>query len=109
LVILMIVSVALAIYVWSHFGVLWGLLVAFLMIGGFGWKLLLGVPGLFVRIGSRGASSEFIKAWEARAGEMRFGESSTYPPPGLYQAWRLDCKASKISAADWLDARFRTS
>lgn len=100
---MMLVGLVVTVAVWSRFGAVWGLLTGFLLMGGLGWKLLLAIPGGLMRLFSRGASQEFINAWEARAGEMEFGLPSTYPPPGLYQAWRADSKLSGISAGEWLD------
>lgn len=98
----MLLGVVATAALWTRFGAVWGLLTGFLLIGGLGWKVLLAIPGGLMSIFSRG-SREFIRAWEARAGEIRFGEHSTYPPPGLYQAWRTDNKLSGVSASKWLD------
>jgi len=103
----MIVGLIVTVVIWSRFGVWGGLLSAFLLMGGIGWKLVLAIPGGLVRLFSRGQSQDFIRAWEARAGEMEFGAPSTYPPPGLYQAWRADNKQSGIGAGEWLDRQVR--
>ncbi len=99
----MIAGVLVTIVVWTKLGVVWGIVAGFFLIGGVGWKLLLAIPGALVNAFSRGRSSQFVKAWEERAGEMEFGQPGTYPPGGLYQAWRRESKETGISAADWLE------
>jgi hypothetical protein len=58
--------------------------------------------GLIARRRNPGVE-EFTRAWEARVGEMRFGQPGTYPPAGAYQAWREAHESEGISAGDWLD------
>lgn len=69
--------------------------------GRYRWKLLFGLVGAVLP--NRKEKKEFVDAWEARAGEMVFGESSTYPPPGLYEAWMRERRETGESASDWLD------
>ena len=89
---LMIIGVVLTIVVWSNFGPVWGLVAAFFLMGGLGWKLLYGLVGAVLP--GRKEKTEFVDAWEARAGKMEFGQPATHPPPGLYQAWQRDRKTS---------------
>jgi len=82
---LMILGLVLTIVVWVNFGWVWGLVAGFFLVGGVGWKLLFGLVALVSP--NRKQKTEFVDAWEALAGEMQFGHSSTYPPPGLYEEW----------------------
>ena len=95
---LMVIGLVITAVVWSNFGPVAGIVAGFLLIGGSGWKL---IGGLAVSAASPG-SNEFISAWEARNGEMRKGEPTTYPPPGYYQAWRKANQTNGETASDWL-------
>jgi hypothetical protein len=78
-----------------------GLLVAFLFVGGFGWKLIFAALGGLM--GDRdGSKAEFIQAWETLHGEMEFGRLSTYPPPGAYETWRQQHKQTGMPASMWI-------
>ena len=48
---------------------------------------------------------EFISAWESQLGEMRRGDRSSQPPPGAFQHWVQDNKATGISASEWIRQR----
>lgn len=99
---MMVIGLMATIVVWSNYGPGWGLLTGFLMMGGLGWKLLAAAAGGAVGI-ARPDTKEFTAAWEERAGRMEFGVPQTYPPPGMYQAWRRDRRHTGESAGVWLD------
>lgn len=99
--IMIVIGFIATVYVWSQFGPVLGLITAFFLMGGVGWKLLYGLLGALGP--SRRERMEFVQAWEARAGEMQFGQSNSYPPPGAYQQWRRDKKTTGESAGGWLD------
>jgi hypothetical protein len=99
---LLLVGLVITIIVWTQVSWVWGLVTGFLLVGGLGWQMLASGAGLIARRRNPGVD-EFTRAWEEKAGEMRFGQPGTYPPPGAYQAWREAHEREGISAGDWLD------
>lgn len=98
---LMLLGLVVTPVVWANAGPVWGLVAAFFLMGGLGWKLLAGFIGAMGP--NRKEKMEFADAWEARAGKMVFGRRDTYPPPGLYQGWMRDREATGESAGAWMD------
>lgn len=99
---MIVIGIVLTGIVWRAFGPLAGLITAFLFIGGFGWKFMASIfGGLGMLLDPD--KKNFINAWEERMGEMEFGESGTYPPPGLYQEWKRIKRSNGMSAGDFLD------
>jgi hypothetical protein len=99
---LALVGIVITVIVWTRISWVWGLVTGFLLVGGLGWRILASGAGAIVRRRNRGMD-EFVEAWESRVGEMRFGQPDTYPPPGVYQAWREAYEREEISAGDYLD------
>lgn len=106
---LIIVGFFLAVAAWSVHPLL-GIVVGFLFMGGAGWQVILGLLGKtfgrLTKTGRRAYGPEgkaFIAAWEARRGEMEFGQPRTYPPPGAFQQWLRDHEQTGLSVEDWID------
>ena len=92
---------------WQRWGPLAGI-IGFVVAGGVGWAIL-NMAQAAVRFALNPRmyrqSGVFIRAWEARFGEIRPGEPHSQPPPGMFKAWYREWRQSGISADDWLDAR----
>lgn len=99
--IIVFIGIVITVVVWQNVGPVWGLVAGFLFVGGLGWSILLGLTGLLLP--GRKDKQEFIAAWEARSGEMRFGRSSSYPPGGAYKRWVRDREQTRESAHAWMD------
>lgn len=112
--ILVIIGFFMASAAWSEWGPIPGLLIGFLFMGGFGWKVIGGLltagfagiryafqPGMYRK------SREFIAAWEQRYGEMERGAPESQPPRGLFQRFWAEHQAKGVSAGQFLD-RLRT-
>ena len=104
---LMIAGVVITVVVWRNYGAVWGLVSAFFLLGGLGWKIIAAAIGGLLP--GREEKMRFIRAWEDRAGAMEFGRPQTYPPSGLYQEWRREAEGSGVSARHFLDERFGVS
>ena len=110
-IILSVVGLLAAIWVWQNVHPLAGLVVGFLFVGGLGWKMLGFLVGLMRpsakhAYGARGA--EFISAWEQRFGELVPG-GMNHPPSGTFQRWLKEAKRTGIPAGEWIDRQLGVS
>lgn len=103
--VLSIIGFFLAVAAWENIHPVVGVIVGILLIGGSGWKMLLGMLS-FLRPSARSAygpqGREFIGAWEAMNGPMRPGVESSKPPVGAFQNWLRANRLSGVSAGEWL-------
>lgn len=107
-IILSIIGLLAAAWVWENVNPIAGVVVGFLFVGGLGWNLLgaglnLLKPSARKAYGPEGR--EFIAAWEERFGILTPG-SSNHPPPGSFQAWLKDNRSTGIDPGPWLDRSY---
>lgn len=106
-IILSVIGLVAAAWVWQNVNPIAGLLVGFLFVGGLGWRALGFVIGS-LRPSARQAygdeGKELIAAWESRFGELRPG-SANHPPAGTFQRWLRAKRSTHVSAAEWIDAQ----
>lgn len=103
MIFLSLIGLAVAVGIWQSGHPVWAVVVGFLLIGGFGWKLLGAAVSVVLQphVFTRGRT--FIAAWERRMGPMMRGLPATHPPRGAYQQWRRENRRTGITAGDWLD------
>ncbi len=106
MIILTVIGLVVAVWVGNRWGLVPGLIVGFLLVGGFGWKLIGGALNLVwvgVHPGAKKHTDAFWNAWEVRHGPVVRGVPSTYPPQGLFQAWHKEYKRSGMEPGPFLD------
>lgn len=106
-VLLSLVGLVIAVWLWQNASPLIGVFAGFLFIGGFGWYLLIGLaarvtPGVRLHAAS---TESFLPAWEAMLTRVRVGDPRD-PAPAAYQEWLGENKRTAMSAEVFLE-RYR--
>lgn len=105
MILLSIIGLIAAVWVWQNVNPIAGLVVGFLFVGGLGWKgigFLIGNLRPSARKAYGPEGREFIAAWETRFGPLHPG-GTNHPPAGVFQRWLKAKNSTGIAAGKWID------